>query len=153
MRIGEFLALRRIDLRGGIFHVERTTHEGKFLDGTKNDHGEPVPGRDMPCPPTLERLIRALPARIDTDLMFPTPTGKVWREGNWRKTVWKPTQKTTKLDIRPHKMRHSYVSHLRAAGIDDADLAQIAGHTVETMLSTYTHPVGQSFAKVRQIIG
>jgi site-specific recombinase XerD len=48
---------------------------------------------------------------------------------------------------------HSFVTHLRAAGIDDADLAAIAGHRVETMLSIYTHPLGLSFDRVRDVIG
>ena len=57
------------------------------------------------------------------------------------------------LDIRPHECRHSYVSHLRAAGINDADLAEIAGHRVETMLARYTHAVGKGFEPIRAIIG
>ncbi len=32
------------------------------------------------------------------------------------------------LGIRPQERRHSYVTHLQAAGINDADLAEIAGH-------------------------
>jgi integrase len=41
----------------------------------------------------------------------------------------------------PHDCRHSWVTHLRAAGIDDADLAAVAGHAVDTKLGTYTHPL------------
>jgi integrase len=52
----------------------------------------------------------------------------------------------------PHECRHSYVTHLRAAGINDADLAEIAGHRVETMLAQYTHAVGSSFIAVRDAI-
>ena len=43
--------------------------------------------------------------------------------------------------VRPQKCRHSYVTHLRAAGIDDADLAEIAGHRVERIPARYTHPL------------
>ena len=51
-------------------------------------------------------------------------------------------------------MRHSYVSQLRALpDIHDADLAEITGHSVDTMLSRYTHPVRQSFGRVREAIG
>jgi integrase len=57
------------------------------------------------------------------------------------------------LDIRPHECRHSYVTHLRAAGVNDADLAEIAGHRVETMLSRYTHPMKGSDGQVRSLIG
>jgi hypothetical protein len=42
---------------------------------------------------------------------------------------------------------------LRAAGVNDADLAEIAGHRVETMLARYTHAVGQSCSAVREVIG
>jgi len=45
------------------------------------------------------------------------------------------------------------VTHLRAEGINDADLAEIAGHRVETMLARYTHAVGGSFILVRSAIG
>jgi integrase len=153
MRLGEVLALQRSDLIKSTFHVRRTAHEGHILEGTKTDHGEPTAGREVPCPHGLARLIARLPARIDTPLLFPTPTGKLWRERNFYRDVWKPTQQATGLDIRPHEMRHSFITHLRAAGIDDADLAAIAGHRVETMLSTYTHPLGISFERVRDVIG
>ena len=64
-----------------------------------------------------------------------------------------PTQKASGLDIRPHECRHSYVTHLRAAGINDADLAKIAGHRVETMLARYTHATGASGTAIRALIG
>ena len=57
------------------------------------------------------------------------------------------------IDIRPQECRHSYVTHLRAAGVNDANLAKIAGHRVETMLARYTHPTRNSFATVRGAIG
>lgn len=89
----------------------------------------------------------------DCDLLFTTPTGRMWRERNFYRDVWKPTQQASGLDIRPHECRHSYVTHLRAAGINDADLAEIAGHRVETMLARYTHAVGVSFDAVSEAIG
>ena len=45
------------------------------------------------------------------------------------------------------------MTHLRAAGVNDADLAAIAGHRVETMLTRYTHAVGGSHQRVRSVIG
>ena len=61
--------------------------------------------------------------------------------------------KASKRSIRPHDCRHSWITHLRAAGIDDADLAEVAGHTVETMIGTYTHPLGRSHERIRKVIG
>jgi hypothetical protein len=39
------------------------------------------------------------------------------------------------------------------AGVNDADLAEIAGHRVETMLARYTHSIGASFPGVRELLG
>lgn len=153
MRLGEVLPLQREDFDGKTVTVRRTAHEGSILVGTKTDHGEPSAGRVVPCPPGLAALIEPTMERIVTDLLFPTPTGKLWRERNFYRDVWYPTQKEAGIDIRPHECRHSYVTHLRAAGINDADLAEIAGHRVETMLSRYTHPLRKSFDQVRDAIG
>jgi integrase len=89
----------------------------------------------------------------DRDLLFTTPRGRMWRERTFYRDVWKPTQQASGLDIRPHECRHSYVTHLRAANINDADLAEIAGHRVETMLARYTHAVGRSLPSVRSAVG
>jgi integrase len=85
--------------------------------------------------------------------LFPTATGKVWQERNWRRTVWAPACAASGIDARPHELRHSYVSLMRAASVDAADLAAITGHSVETMHSRYTHAVGRSFEQVRGAVG
>ena len=155
MRLGEVLPLRREDFDGETLKVRRTAHEGIVLEGTKTDHGETREGRTVPVPATLAWLLQA---QInlnpeDTDLIFTTPSGRMWRERNFYRDVWKPTQQASGLDIRPHECRHSYVTHLRAASINDADLAEIVGHRVETMLARYTHPTSESDGLVRRIIG
>lgn len=155
MRLGEVLPLRREDFDGETLKVMRTAHEGVILDGTKTDHGEHDAGRTVPVPATLAWMLEAQ-IRLNgenCELLFTTPTGRMWRERNFYRDLWKPTQQASGLDIRPHECRHSYVTHLRAAGINDADLAEIAGHRVETMLARYTHPLGQSFRAVKSVIG
>ncbi len=155
MRLGEVLPLRREDFDGETLKVRRTAHEGTILEGTKTDHGEHEAGRTVPVPATLAWMIEAQ-MRLngeDCELLFTTPTGRMWRERNFYRDLWKPTQRASGLDIRPHECRHSYVTHLRAAGINDADLAEIAGHRVETMLARYTHAVGGSYGAVRGVIG
>jgi integrase/DNA-directed RNA polymerase specialized sigma24 family protein len=154
MRLGEVLPLRRRDFDGGTFVVARTADEGRVLEGTKTGHGERFAGRIVPCPPSLAELIATLPTPIDDDgLLFPTPTGKLWRGRNFYRDVWYPTQGASGIDVRPHECRHSWITHLRAAGIDDADLAQVAGHTIDTMLNRYTHPLGRSMDRIRAVVG
>ncbi len=155
MRLGEVLPLRREDFDGETLQVRRTAHEGAILEGTKTDHGEEDAGRVVPVPATLAWMLEA---QInlngpDCELLFTTPSGRMWRERNFYRDVWKPAQEASGLDIRPHECRHSYVTHLRAAGINDADLAEIAGHQVKTMLARYTHAVGKEMEQVRAVIG
>jgi integrase len=155
MRLGEVLPLRAEDFDGETLQIRRTAHEGAILEGTKTDHGEEGAGRIVPVPATLAWMLQA---QInlngpDRELIFTTPGGRMWRERNFYRDVWRPTQKASGLDIRPHECRHSYVSHLRAAGVNDADLADIAGHGVETMLAKYTHPVRGGDEVVRAAIG
>jgi integrase len=154
LRLGEVLPLRAKDFDGETLQIRRTAHEGKILEGTKTDHGETDAGRTVPVPATLAWLLKAQIqlGGPDSDLIFTTPTGRMWRERNFYRDIWRPTQKSSGLDIRPHECRHSYVTHLRAAGINDADLAEIAGHRVETMLARYTHATGTSFPSVRRAV-
>ncbi len=125
-----------------------------ILDGTKTDHGEQDARRVVPVPATLAWTLEAQINLngADRDLFFTTPTGRMWRERNFYRDVWKPTQQASGLAIRPHECRHSYVTNLRAAGINDADLAEIAGHRVETMLARYTHALGGCFPAVKAAI-
>jgi integrase len=148
------LPLRREDFDGETLQVRRTAHEGRILEGTKTDHGEPDAGRVVPVPATLAWMLEA---QINLnvphcELLFPTPRGRLWRERTFYRDLWKPAQEASGLDIRPHECRHSYVTILRGRGINDADLAQIAGHRVETMLARYTHPIGDEFGRVRELI-
>jgi integrase len=155
MRLGEVLPLRKDDFDGETLKVLRTAHEGAILEGTKTDHGEHGAGRVVPVPATLAWMLEAQINLNDPDcnLLFTTPTGRMWRERNFYRDIWKPAQAASGLDIRPHECRHSYVTHLRAVGINDADLAEIVGHRVETMLARYTHAIGRSFEAVRGAVG
>jgi Phage integrase family len=127
LRLGEVLPLRREDFDGETLQVRRTAHEGRILEGTKTDHGEPDAGRVVPVPATLAWMLEAQISfnGPDCQLLFPTPRGRLWRECTFYRDLWKPAQEASGLDIRPHECRHSYVTHLRAAGVNDADLAEM----------------------------
>jgi integrase len=154
LRLGEVLPLRREDFDGETLQVRRTAHEGTILEGTKTDHGEPDAGRVVPVPATLAWMLESQINLSDPecDLLFTIPTGCMWRERNFYRDIWGRAQQVSGLDIRPHECRHSYVTHLRAAGINDADLAKIAGHRVETMLARYTHALSGSHEAVRAAV-
>lgn len=155
LRAGELLALERrdLDLKAGMLRVERTASLGEVLEGTKVDHNEEDAGRDVPIPPALAELLRSLPTRIDTPLLFPSPKGGMWRYQTWWANVWVPGRDASGMDPRPHEFRHSWISLMRGAGVDPADLADAAGHTLETATARYTHSLGRSFEAIRKAVG
>ncbi len=123
-----------------------------LLDATEPDD-QKKHDRVVPVPPSLGELIRRRPNWNGSQWLFPTPGGQLWRERNFYRDVWSPARIGTGMNPTPHEFRHSYVSHLRALGIDDADLVRVAGHNVETMISRYTHPLEQSHERIRGVIG
>jgi integrase len=161
LRAGELLALHRADLdvANGVLMVQRSVSDGVLLDGTKADRlrglvqGRDDVGREVPVPPALLAMMVGMPRRIDTPLLFPAPLGGLWDYSNWMSTVWYPGCAASGGDPRPHELRHSFVSHMRAAGVDDADLAEITGHTVLTMVARYSHALGRSHAAIREAVG
>jgi integrase len=157
LRVGEVFALERGDVDGDVLHVRGTAYEGVI---TRGDTAEKRHVRDVPIPPTLgaafARQIAALDAdkkRPDTPLLFPTSSGRPWHYSTFRRDVWHPAQIASGLDIRPHECRHSWITHMRAAGIDPADLAQMSGHDVDTATRVYTKPLGRSMDAVRKLLG
>ena len=86
-------------------------------------------------------------------LLFPTPSGTLWIESNFRRDVWTPAREASGVDVRLHDRRQSWITHLRAAGVDDADLAAMSGHGLETMLGTICHALGRSHETERGLIG
>jgi integrase len=149
LRVGELFALRRAGLDDGILRVAGTAWEGQVIESSreKNHH------RTVPVPLGLQALLREMPVRIDSLLLFPSPRGQLWRYSNWRRRVWQPTIARSGFDPTPHEFRHSWVTHLRASGIDPADLADVAGHSVQTATSRYTHPLRRSFDEIRNVVG
>jgi integrase len=149
LRIGEMFPLERGDFHGETLEVRRTAWRGRVSAGTKTDHGEAQAGRETPVPPSLQALLEEMPKRIDTRLLFPDPHGKVWGDRRWYDLVWYPAQKASGLPIKPHEMRHSYISLQRAAGADPQKLAAMCGHSVATASAHYTHLTSRDFSDLK----
>jgi integrase len=169
LRLGEALGLERRDFDGEALNLRGAAHNGVFTPG---DQPTKRHVRRVACPRRTSELLLQLPSRIDTALMFPTPSGRPWWDRNFYRDVWFPAQerwagvdrtlpyvdrrlRVIELgkDCRPHDFRHSWVTHLRAIGVDPADLAEAAGHTVETATARYTHSLGRSDERIRKAIG
>jgi integrase len=100
-------------------------------------------GRDRRRPASTELLVGGAVAARD----------RATHESNFRRDVWNPAREAAGIDVRPHDCRHSWITQLRAAGVDDADLAAMSGHSIGTMLGTYTHALERSHEAVRELLG
>lgn len=150
LRVGEVFALERVDVDGEVLHVRGTSYEGVI---TRGDTAEKRHVRDVPISASLAAALKRLPAHPKSPLLFPTSSGNPWHYSTFRRDVWSPAQIASGLDIRPHECRHSWISSMRAAGIDPADLAQMSGHDVDTATRVYTKPLGRSMDAVRELLG
>jgi integrase len=67
--------------------------------------------------------------------------GRLWTDTayrNWRKRVFAPAAKAVGLDnARPYDLRHGLASLLFAEGRNPAEIAELMGHSIETLLGTY----------------
>lgn len=150
LRLGEMLGLEHRDFDGAYLHLRGNAHEGRFTPG---DQPTKKHVRSVPVPPSTAELLGGIPRRIETPLLFPTATGKIWGEANWYRAVLNPARKASGVDARPKDMRTSYVSYMRAEGIDKADLAAATGHSVQTQEGSYLQALGRSDDEIRSVIG
>jgi integrase len=78
----------------------------------------------------------------DDQLIIPRPSGGEWTRsdwGNWRRRVWRPAAIAAGVtgDLRPYRLRASFVSLLLWSGEDLAYIAEQAGHSVATLARHY----------------
>jgi integrase len=86
--------------------------------------------------------------------VFPMRDGRYWTETayrNWRRRVFVPAAEVVGLEKpRPYDLRHSFASLLFAEGINPAEIAEQMGHSIQTLLSTYTHVMEELRGKKRR---
>lgn len=168
LRLGELLGMWSDDVKlgsrcdeltceveGPHLHVRRTAHDGDIEEGTKRERmrGELEGGRVVPLPLAVAAMVKALPRRLPGKPMWFGTSGLPWREDTFRNDVWNPARASSGVQISPQDARHSWVTNLRAAGVDEADLAEMGGHSVEVATATYTHALRRSYGAVRRAVG
>ncbi len=76
------------------------------------------------------------------ELIVPTTDGDEWRRydwQNWRRRVWRPAAMAAGVtgDLRPYRLRGSFVSLLLWEGMALTEVAEQAGHSVATLARYY----------------
>lgn len=72
--------------------------------------------------------------------LISTPEGKPFEYRNYYDSYWKPLVEQLNMKHRPHDTRHTCVSLLAAAGIDERIIKKIVGHAGQGVTeNVYTH--------------
>ncbi len=121
MRRGELMSLRRkdIDMKG-----RRIT-----LEMTKN--GE---RRLIPMNARVADLLKGLPPRIDSEMLFPGISGDAVTHAFKRAVV-----RAGLDDFHFHDLRHCFASHLTMQGVDLRSVMSLMGHKDLRMTVRYSH--------------
>lgn len=145
LRPGEALALRWGDIHERTINVERSNDDGD-AKSTKTGHRRsarlmaPVKA-DL----TAWRLASGRPA--DDQLVFPSATGNLWREHdwrNWRRRTFQPAARALSLPLtRPYDLRHAAASLWLHEGRSVVEVAAWLGHSPAMCLGTYAHLVDE----------
>jgi integrase len=135
LRIGELVALQAGDVN--LFRQTVTVRRTVLADSgevgpVKSRAGE---GRVVPVPPRVaERLARELSGRHPAAYVWPTPGGRAWKPGNWRRDVWQPAVQRAGITPppTPHAMRHTAVAAWLRSGASLYEASRWAGHASTT---------------------
>jgi integrase len=77
------------------------------------------------------------------DLVYPTTTGELWRDHdwrNWRRRVFDPLAASMGVSgMRPYDLRHAFCALLIAEGLSVVEVARQAGRAPTMTLDTYAH--------------
>ncbi len=97
-------------------------------DHTKTRSGD----HRVPLTPQMVSLLKALPRRLDTDLIFPSPTGKVLSDMALNQLMRKMrASEVLKVDAVPHGFRSTFRVWAAEATAHPAELAELVlGHSI-----------------------
>jgi integrase len=139
LRPEEWMALERrdVDRSSGVLNVRRTVSSGEVVELGKTARSR----RQVPLSTRAVAALDALPARLDTPLLWPSPTGGLLDIDNFRFREWSPAVDAAGV-VRPariYDLRSTFASNALApsSGISVFELARVMGTSVEMVESHY----------------
>lgn len=142
LRIGEAIALKRVDVDGAMLHIRQSMSRREGLRAVKGRSG----GRSIPMPDGLAaRLRQHMAAQTLGSLegwLFVAARGGPIRYDNWRSRTWnRIVEKAGVGDLKPHDLRHTVATRLFT--VDRWNVPQVQaylGHVDPSVtLKVYTH--------------
>lgn len=101
-----------------------------------------VPIGDVACALVERYLVGVRPgwARAKEDALFVTPRGaRMTRQGFWKLVQRHAQAAGIAKDVSPHKLRHSFATHLLQGGADLRAVQMMLGHSDIATTQVYTH--------------
>jgi len=116
-------------------HVDFTTG---IITIPRSKHGE---ARRIPMNDTVRDLLRALPSRLKSALVFPSTTGETAVDArNYMNRVFVPALEKARIaGFRWHDLRHTFASRLVMKGVDLRTVQELLGHKTMAMTLRYSH--------------
>jgi integrase len=148
LRPEEWIALERrdVDRTAGVVHVRRVFTAGEVKLVGKNSRSL----RAVPLPARALEAVDAIPARLDTRLLFPARRGGYLNLDTWRGREWTPALRAAGLAQRgPYALRHTYATWSIAAGVELYTLARFMGTSVGQIDKTYGHLLPDAIERTR----
>lgn len=127
-RIMELLELKKenIDLDARMFRITKA----KTTAGV----------RSVPIAKKILPLMQELVTESSSQYLICTKRGVKYQYSNFRSYLWDPMLKDLKMSHSPHDTRHTMVSMMTAAGIDERLIGRIVGHSSGNVtVDVYTH--------------
>ena len=128
VRISELLDLKK----------ENVNLEEKWFDiiASKTESGI----RTVPIAKKVLPFFEYWMNKNDCEYLLSTPDGEHFEYRNYYDSYWKPMMEQMNINHRPHDTRHTCVSLLAEAGVDERLVKKIVGHKGQGVTQTvYTH--------------
>lgn len=151
LRLGEILGLRwsDIDLNNKKLTVKnqlKLNKEGKHVLGTLKSKNSirtvPIPKNIVPI---FEKYKKDTPTLIDNRVIK-------YSSVNGAGSNIQRAFKDVGYDISIHELRHTYITNLVANGLDFKTISKIAGHSVEMVMSIYSHVTDEMLERASSLI-
>lgn len=128
-RIGELLDLKKADV-----NIKERWFD---ITASKTESGI----RKVPIAKKVLQYFRYWYDKSDCEYLLSTPDGKHFEYRNYYDSYWKPfVEQMGMPSHRPHDTRHTTVTLLTAAGVDDKIIKKIVGHKGQSVTEVvYTH--------------
>ena len=129
------LGRRDVDRRARMLNVRRTVSSGEVAELGKTTRSR----RQVPLSRRALDALDALPARLDTPLLFSAPEGGLLNLDNFRRREWAPAigASGVRRPARIYDLRSTFASNALAAGVAIHALAAIMGTSVRMIERHY----------------